>query len=84
VPCSGGSVAIDWLAGCSSILGYSTINGMPCNGSATATLAIPIPSVPGLPTTGSGGNALVNILFLGSSALVAGLGLRLMSRKENA
>jgi hypothetical protein len=84
-PCSGGTVAIQWLAGCSSILGYSTVNGMPCNGTAVATLSTTIPPYsPGLPTTGLGGNAFANILFLGSSALVAALGLMFVSRKSNA
>ncbi|MFA6256897.1 MAG: hypothetical protein WCT29_01155 [Candidatus Paceibacterota bacterium] len=86
--CSGGPIAIEWLAGCSSILGYSTVNGMPCNGTATAYLTTPspyyIPSVPGLPTTGSGDNALINFLFLGSSALVVALGINFLSRKSQA
>lgn len=89
VPCSGGSVAINFLAGCSSIYGYTTVNGMPCNGTAVASLQgvpptyIP-PSSPGLPTTGLGGEALLNLLFLGSSALVAALGIMFLSRKQNA
>lgn len=87
VPCSGGSVAIQWLSGCSSSLGYSVANGMPCNGTATASLVMSpayYPPAPGFPITGLGGNALANILFLGSSALVAALGLIYMSRKQNA
>ena len=87
VPCSGGSIAIQWLSGCSSSLGYSVANGMPCNGTATASLAtspVYYPPAPGFPITGLGGNALANILFLGSSALIAALGLRFILSKKSA
>lgn len=94
-PCSGGSVAINFLAGCNSIYGYSTISGLPCNGTGTVsmpstggggggTYTPPINYTPGFPTTGYGGDLLINILFLGSSALIAALGLHFFARRDNA
>jgi hypothetical protein len=82
VPCSGGSVAIQWLAGCSSSVGYSTITGAPCNGTTVATppvvVVVPDPgtgtTTPGLPTTGAGGNALLNSIVLVASGLFVILG----------
>jgi hypothetical protein len=73
VPCSGSTTVLQWLKGCSSIYGYSTIDGMPCNGTLTVQNApmTTIPTTPGLPTTGSGGNALLYTLTLALSAIFA-------------
>ncbi len=71
-PCSGGSIALFYLAGCSSIYGYSTVNGQPCNGGASVASAPGTGSgIPGLPTTGEGGNALKNIALLFTSGAIA-------------
>lgn len=85
-PCSGGSVAISYLGGCTSIYGYSTVTGRPCNGTTIATVLVPtyVPPSPGFPTTGQGGEALPNLLYLGSSLLIAALGIGFLARKRNA
>jgi hypothetical protein len=89
VPCSGSSVALSYLAGCSSIYGYSTFTGRPCNGtSVAATVAVNNPTggttIPGLPTTGDGGNALKNVLLLTVSGLIAVSGFWYSSRKKSS
>ncbi len=78
--CSGVAVAIPYLAGCTSIFGYSSITAQPCNGTAFAEGAIvppPVPPViiPGLPTTGAGGNAPLNIALLLGSGIISLLGV---------
>ena len=71
-PCSGSSVALNYLAGCSSLYGYSTRSGQPCNGTS---VAVPIPGTfPNLPRTGTSGNALVSVLVLVASGLIASFG----------
>lgn len=87
IPCSGGSVAIPYLAGCTSIFGFSTITARPCNGTAVAegTVVVtppPVIIVPGLPTTGAGGNAFANIALLLSSGLVSILGIAYLVRRS--
>lgn len=69
VPCDGSSVAIEFLAGCSSINGNSTISGALCNGESSP--AVTVVTTPGLPVTGAGTNALVNLALLLSLAFVA-------------
>ena len=71
IPCDGASIAIQYLSGCSSIYGYSTISAVPCNGTNIASWQGSEPSTPGLPTTGSGENALSNILILIFSGIIA-------------
>ncbi|MCC7436447.1 hypothetical protein IT402_01060 [Candidatus Nomurabacteria bacterium] len=85
-PCSGGPVAISWLAGCTSILGYSDITGLPCNGTFVATTSTPgnTPTTPGLPTTGFGGNALINAMILIFSASIASLGFVYIKRQNSS
>ncbi|MES2315535.1 MAG: hypothetical protein V4486_02240 [Patescibacteria group bacterium] len=83
-PCSGGSVAIQWLAGCTSTVGFSSIDGSPCNGTARVTPVVLGTSNPGLPTTGAGGNASMNIILLLASAGVAAFGAIYLSRGSKA
>ena len=79
-PCSGSSVALQYLAGCSSLYGYSTRSGQPCNGTS---VAVPIPgTTPGLPRTGVEGNAIVSILLMTISGLVAIFGLAYLSKQS--
>jgi len=79
-PCSGSSVALQYLAGCNSLYGYSTFTGRPCNGTA---IAVPIPgTTPGLPRTGVEGNALVSILLMTISGLVAIFGSAYLSKQS--
>lgn len=78
-PCSGSSEVLQYLAGCSSLYGYSTRSGQPCNGTSVAT---PIPgTVPGLPRTGTSGNALISVLLLVTSGLVAAFGSAYLARQ---
>lgn len=83
LPCSGTSVAISFLAGCSSTSGYSVISARPCNGTLVATGVGSTPVVPGLPTTGDGGNALENVLILIASGLLALIGTALFAKESN-
>lgn len=87
VPCSGTSFPIFYLAGCTTGFGYSTVDGRPCNGTAAATFAPTttptIPATPGLPTTGEGGNAPINMLVLGISGIISIAGLTYLIRKHN-
>jgi len=80
-PCSGSSVVLSYLAGCSSMYGYSTFTSRPCNGTATVYLLFP-GTTPGLPRTGSGENALGNMLLLIASGLTAILGFTYLSRQS--
>ena len=82
-PCSGISVAIPYLAGCTSIYSYSTISGVACNGTSVASVqsSTPLP-IPGLPTTGAGGNAFTNMMLLLSSGVVALMGSIYFIRKS--
>ncbi len=87
VPCSGGPVAISFLAGCSSVFGYSTITGAPCNGTAVATIdpnTVPPVVIPGLPTTGAGGDAVAKVIFLLASGIAATFGLTRLSKSPDA
>jgi hypothetical protein len=84
-PCSGSSVAIQYLAGCTATTGYSTITGAPCNGTTVADPVISVPTTPGLPTTGAGGNAPWNVVSLVCSGLaVLGGALYLVRRTYTA
>lgn len=79
-PCSGSSEVLAYLAGCSSVYGYSTRSGQPCNGTAVASF--PLGTIPGLPRTGTSGNALVSVLLLLASGLVATFGGAYLSRQS--
>jgi hypothetical protein len=68
-PCDGSSVAIQYLAGCSSINGLSSISGVACDGTSSGVATVV--TTPGLPVTGAGANALVNIALLFALAIVA-------------
>jgi hypothetical protein len=78
--CDGAAVAIPYLNGCSSVNGFSIVSGAPCNGTMNATTDPSIAAAstvttttvtPGLPVTGAGNNALVNLALLFSLAVVA-------------
>lgn len=90
VPCSGGSMAIFFLDGCFSIYGYSTKTGMPCNGTTVASFPTAVvigggsTTIPGLPTTGDGGSAFNDALFLLVSGFAGILGLRSIIRQSRA
>lgn len=81
LPCSGSSVVLNYLAGCSSMYGYSTFTSRPCNGTSTVYLLLP-GTIPGLPRTGAGDNALNNILILLASGLTIIIGVAYMSRQS--
>jgi hypothetical protein len=68
-PCDGSSIAISYLAGCSSVNGLSTISGALCDG--TSSPAVTVVTTPGLPVTGAGTNALVDLLLLSFLAVTA-------------
>jgi len=78
-PCDGSSVAIQYLAGCSSTSGLSTISGANCDG--TSSVPVTIVTTPGLPVTGAGTNALVNIMLLFSLGIIAVGGGIYLARK---
>ncbi len=81
--CSGGTLPIQYLSGCSSVLGYSTITGAACNGTNFATLSpTEIVINPGLPTTGEGGNAPLNVAISFVSAALAAIGIAYLVRKN--
>ncbi len=85
IPCSGSSVAIDWLAGCTSVFGYSSITGEPCNGTDFVSVVyIPPATNPGLPTTGAGGNAPLNMILLLSSGMIALAGSTYLVRNRQS
>lgn len=82
-----------YLNGCSSTSGYSTTTGYACNmpvggyiytGNGTTVnvggTTVPVPTTPGLPTTGAGSNALPTALILVASSLVAFGSLRYMRK----
>jgi hypothetical protein len=81
IPCDGSSVAIQYLAGCSSINGLSTISGAACNGTSSPAVVI---VTPGLPVTGAGTNALVNLTLLFALAIVAIVSGTYLARKITA
>ena len=84
--CSGSSVALQYLAGCTSMAGYSTRTGAACNGTAVATIVpgTPIPTTPGLPLTGAGGNALLNLFTLIVSGVLVTSGLAYLAYRPKA
>jgi hypothetical protein len=91
VPCSGTSVALPYLAGCLSIFGFSSITSQPCNGTAfaegtvvTPPVTPPVVVVPGLPTTGAGGSAAVNIALLVGSGLISLFGIAYLAKRRGA
>ena len=69
-PCDGASVAIQYLYGCTSVYDYSVISGAACNGTTIAQLSSNIVT-PGLPVTGAGTNAIVDLMLLFSLGVVA-------------
>jgi hypothetical protein len=90
-PCSGGDVALNFLVGCTSVNGYSSITGEPCNGTSVATNGFVALSptyvggstnTPGLPTTGAGGEAPMNVLMMALSLGVVVLGSTYLVTKE--
>lgn len=81
IPCDGSSVAIQYLAGCSSVNGFSNISGSPCNGTNSIEPISVTVTTPGLPVTGAGSNALVNMIVLASSAVVAIVGATYLVKK---
>lgn len=70
-PCDGASVAMPYLNGCTSIYGYSTLSGAACSGTNLVQYDPAVTVVPGLPVTGAGTNALINLALLFSVAVVA-------------
>ena len=82
IPCDGSSVAIQYLAGCSSIYGFSSISGAACNGTSVVQSTTPPVTTPGLPVTGAGSSALVNMMLLLSSAIVAVVGSVYVAKKN--
>lgn len=83
--CSGGNEALSYLAGCTSLMGYSIFTGAPCNGTNIATFTQPVisPSTPGLPLTGSGGNALQNTILILTSGMFVVFGLVYLIRNPS-
>jgi len=79
-PCDGAAIAISYLAGCSSINGFSTISGLSCDGTNSVS-GVPVVVAPGLPVTGAGSDALLNVILLLSSALVVAIGSVYLVRK---
>lgn len=83
--------ANNFLNGCVSTNGYSATTGYPCNmvvngvvynGFPVTTPVVINPGSPGLPTTGAGQNALINIAVLLGSAMVAFFGVRTIVRES--
>jgi hypothetical protein len=70
-PCDGASVAIPYLNGCTSVYGYSTLSGAACSGTNLVQYDPTATTTPGLPVTGAGTNALVDLTLLFSLAVVA-------------
>jgi hypothetical protein len=70
-PCDGSTVAIQYLAGCTDIYDYSVISGAACNGTAVAQMSYNVVTTPGLPVTGAGMNAIVDLGLLLSLAIAA-------------
>jgi hypothetical protein len=84
-PCDGSSVAIQYLYGCTSIYGFSVVSGAACNGTAVVQLSSDVITTPGLPVTGAGTDALLNLTLLLSLAVVAvGSGLYLARKFKTA
>ncbi|HLP86766.1 MAG TPA: hypothetical protein VK153_02725 [Candidatus Paceibacterota bacterium] len=84
--CSGSSVALQYLAGCTSTFGYSTRTGAACNGTSVATIlpVTPTPTTPGLPLTGAGGNAPLNLFTLIVSGILVVSGFVYLAYKPKA
>lgn len=84
-----------YLNGCTSAVGYSATTGYPCNMSVngvtytgngttvttTAPTTVTTVTSPGLPITGAGQNALLNIVALLGSAFVVVAGIRYSLRQ---
>lgn len=85
IPCDGNATAISYLAGCTSIYGFSNISGAACDGTTTGlTTVVTTTPTPGLPVTGTGSNALLNIVLLLASATLVVVGSMYVFKKQKA